>query len=85
MAAREFNPRPTAFSRRLDDIASETDRNGMATVVMPCSTESPVTEPVRDRAGTFLAWILSRRDAERGQLAIDWPELASSGREPARE
>ncbi|WP_160172118.1 hypothetical protein [Novosphingobium lindaniclasticum] len=42
-----------------------------------CGSQALVTGPVDERARSFLVWMLARRDARRGQLAVDWPELAS--------
>lgn len=45
--------------------------------VVLCGSEALVTGAVDEQARSFLVWMLARRDAQRGQLAVDWPELAS--------
>lgn len=67
MTAREFRP-------RLDEASPDTPPSEL---VVLCAGETLIPEPVSEKARAFLVWMLSSRDARRGHLAVDWPELAS--------
>jgi hypothetical protein len=66
MTARETRPDP--------GIAQDA---GGADCVVLGTDPSLMPEPVNRRSRAFLIWLLSHRDAKRGQLAVDWSELAS--------